>query len=102
MAAAACVGACSSDDDGGSGGSSPGCHCEWGDTCDEMPAAECPHTECESNGQDVKASGACTDMDVIGTCTCAAEDTVIYYRSSFAGNPADDCDFWCDGTYTAR
>lgn len=102
ITSAALIGACSGGDDDDGGSSGAACHCEWGDTCDEMPSTECVYTQCESNGEDVKASGACADTDVIGTCDCSYEEMIIYYRSSFIGDPVEDCEFWCDGVYTAR
>jgi len=94
------IGACSSDDDGSSSG--PDCHCEWGDTCEEL-SADCSTTECESNGANAKGQGACSQTDVVGSCSCASQALVTYYRSSFTGDPQSDCEFWCDdGVYEAR
>jgi hypothetical protein len=99
---AGALSACGSDDDdgGGSGGGAR-CHCEWGDSCDEY-ASGCGFQECESDGMNVKASGACSQEDVIGTCTCASEDLVTYYRSG-TSDPQSQCEFWCDdGVYAPR
>lgn len=90
------IGACSGDDDGSSS-----CHCEWGDSCEEL-SADCGTTECETDGTSVKASGSCSQTDVIGSCTCASEHLVTYYRSSFTNDPQEDCEFFCDdGVYQA-
>jgi len=94
----AAIGACSGDDsDGSSGGAA--CHCEWGDTCDELSSG-CSSWECESDEGNAKASGACSQTDVIGSCDCSDEGMVTYYRSSFTGDPVEDCEFWCgEGAY---
>lgn len=94
------IGACSGDDGGSSSG--PDCHCEWGDTCEEL-TADCSTTECESNGANAKGKGACSQADVVGSCDCPSESVVIYYRSSFNSDPQEDCEFFCDdGIYAAR
>ena len=89
---------CGGDDGGGGGGGGSTCHCSWGDSCDEYSAG-CAFQECESNGMNVKSSGACPMDDVIGTCTCASESLVTYYTSQIT-DPQGECDFWCDdGVY---
>jgi len=94
------LGACGGDDAGDSSGGAQ-CHCEWGDSCDEHSSG-CGFIECESNGMDAKSPGACSQDDVIGTCRCASEDLVIYYRSG-TSDPQGECAFWCDdGVYTPR
>jgi hypothetical protein len=93
--------ACGDDDDDDDDSKAAECHCEWGDTCDEYSSG-CAFLDCESNGQNVKAEGACPQEDVIGVCTCASENLVTYYRSGVA-DPAQECSFWCDdGMYTPR
>ena|SRR6187455_2268462 len=95
------IGACSGDDDGSSGGAS--CHCEWGDTCEELSAADCANTQCESNGANAKGQGACSQEDVVGSCSCFSDDSIKYYRGSFTDDPREDCEYWCyDGAYEAR
>src|SRR5690554_5505534 len=96
---ASALSGCGGDDDGGGGGAQ--CHCEWSDSCDEYSSG-CQFLECVSNEMDVKAPGACNQEDVIGTCTCASEGLVTYYRSSVS-DPQGQCEFWCDdGVYMPR
>jgi len=101
IASASLVGACSGDDDGGSSGGGA-CHCEFVDHCDEQ-FSYCESTECEHNGENALGSGACDQTDVIASCDCPSQETVTYYRSSYSGDPQEDCEFFCDdAVYTAR
>lgn len=96
-AAAFTIAGCSDDGD-----STSSCACDWGDTCAEVSSA-CAATECEKPvctdpGTDCTwayadtSGGECSQKDVLGSCRCDSDDSVTYYRRSFAGDPEEDCE----------
>lgn len=97
-AAAFAVAACSDDD----GGSHWNCPCDWGDTCTDVPTecavVDCLKWVCTDTGSDCgwvsadRSGLACSQKDVIGSCHCDSDDSVTYYRRSFAGDPEEDCE----------
>ena len=101
------IGACSGDDDGSSSGET--CHCDSGDVCSERPVS-CENVACgggstaTSGGEIDFGPGECDQTDVIASCSCPS-GYVAFYRSSYTGDPQEDCESSCDGLggeYTAR
>lgn len=50
------------------------------------------------------SSGLCSQNDVLGSCSCEFDGSVTHYRSSFTGDPKEDCESLDSArcVYTAR
>ncbi|HEY6725140.1 MAG TPA: hypothetical protein VI197_13995, partial [Polyangiaceae bacterium] len=59
---------------------------------------ECEKAVCTDQGTDCMSiyadtsGGECSQKDVVGSCRCDSDDSVTYYRRSFAGDPKAACE----------